>query len=103
MSKRLVKIGNTGDVPEGKIKEYKVEGRTIALANTEGEFLAFDGLCTHAQCPLAGGMLDGYTLTCFCHGGQFDIKSGKVLSPPPQSPINIYNIKVQGEDIFVEI
>ncbi len=103
MAKKFVQVAKKSDIPDGKIKEYKVEGKTIAVANTDGEYLAFDGFCTHAQCSLAGGMLDGYTVTCYCHGGQFDLKTGEVLAPPPQSPINIYNIKIEGEDLFVEI
>ncbi|MCL4338700.1 non-heme iron oxygenase ferredoxin subunit [Patescibacteria group bacterium] len=103
MGKKLVPVAKKSDIPEGKIKEYKMEGKTIAVVNTDGEYLAFDGLCTHAQCALAGGMLDGHTVTCYCHGGQFDIKTGEVLALPPQSPINVYNVKIKGEYLFVEI
>jgi nitrite reductase/ring-hydroxylating ferredoxin subunit len=99
----LVKVGTKTEIQKGKIKEFTVNGKTIAVANVDGEYLAFDGLCTHAQCALAGGFLDGYTLTCYCHGGQFDIKTGEVLSPPPVNPINIYKVKVEGEEILVEI
>ncbi|OGG16660.1 hypothetical protein A3D78_07715 [Candidatus Gottesmanbacteria bacterium RIFCSPHIGHO2_02_FULL_39_14] len=97
------KIASISEITDGKMKEFKVNGKTIVIANVTGEFLAFDGICTHAQCALAGGFLDGYTLTCYCHGGQFDVKSGEVLSPPPVSPINIYPVKVESDDILVEI
>lgn len=80
-----------------------MEGKTIAIANSDGEYFAFDGICTHAQCALAGGFLDGYTLTCYCHGAQFDIATGKVLAPPAPSPVNIYKVKVEGNDILVEL
>ena len=97
------KIASKKDLGNGKMKEYKISGKTIVVANTDGEYLAFDGICTHAHCSLAGGFLDGFTLTCYCHGGMFDIKSGEVLSPPPPSPINTYPVKVEDDDIFVEI
>ena len=100
---QLVKIAKKSDIENGKIKEYTVSGKSIAIANTEGDFFAFDALCTHAHCSLAGGFLDGYTLTCYCHGAQFDISKGDVISPPATEPLGIYKVKVEGEDILVEI
>ncbi|MBI5452885.1 non-heme iron oxygenase ferredoxin subunit [Candidatus Gottesmanbacteria bacterium] len=99
----FVKVGKISEVTNGKMKVFNIGGKQIAIANIDGEYLAFDDACTHAQCSLAGGMLDGHTLTCYCHGAQFDIKTGKVLAPPASSPISIYKVKVEGEDIFIEI
>jgi len=99
----FVKIAKKTEISDGKMKVFNVSGKQITIANTDGEYLAFDDTCTHAQCSLAGGFLDGRTLTCYCHGGQFDIKTGKVLAPPASSPISIYKVKVEGEDIFVEV
>src|SRR3989337_1057019 len=99
---KFIKVATKSDLPNGKLKEVSAEGKTLAIANADGKYFAFDGVCTHAQCALAGGFLDGYTLTCYCHGGQFDVKSGDVLSPPPTNPINVYPLKIEGEDILVE-
>lgn len=98
-----IKVANKKDIENGKMKAYTISGKQITIANTDGEYLAFDDTCSHAQCSLAGGYLDGYTLTCYCHGGQFDVKTGEVLAPPPTSPISTYRVKVEGEDILVEI
>ena len=97
------KIAKTSELSPGKMKEYKINGKTIAIANADGEFLAFDGICSHAHCALAGGFLDGFTVTCYCHGSMFDAKSGDVLSPPANAPIGVYNTKVEGDDILVEV
>ena len=99
----FVKVGTKSEIPEGKMKSFLIKEEQITIANTEGEYLAFDDTCTHAQCSLAGGFLSGKTITCYCHGGQFDLKTGKVLGPPPETPLNVYKIKVEGEDILVEI
>lgn len=98
-----VKAANKKDVENGKMKAFSVSGKQITIANTDGEYLAFDDTCSHAQCSLAGGYLDGYTLTCYCHGAQFDITSGEVLAPPAPSPIQTYKVKVEGENILIEI
>ena len=100
---QFIKIALKSEIEKGKIKEYQIQGKTIAIANVEGKYLAFDGTCTHAQCALAGGFIDGYTLTCYCHGAQFDISKGDVIAPPATQPLGIYKVKIEGEDLFVEI
>lgn len=99
----FIKVAKKTEIENGKMKAFTVNGKQITVANVDGEYLAFDDTCTHAQCSLAGGILDGHTLTCYCHGAQFDVKTGKVLAPPAPSPISVYKLKVEGEDIFVEI
>lgn len=91
------------DIPNGKMKEYRIGGKYITIANADGEYLAFDGNCTHEQCSMAGGYLDGYNVTCYCHGGQFDIKTGEVLAPPPSSPLGVYKVKIENGEVWVEL
>lgn len=97
------KVASTSEISSGRMKEYNVSGKLITIANTEGKYYAFNGLCTHEHCSLAGGYLDGLTLTCYCHGAQFEIKSGKVLAPPATEPLTVYKTKIEGEDLFVEL
>lgn len=99
----FTKVATTQDLPSGKMKEYRVNGKVIVVANADGDYFAFDGICTHEHCALAGGYLDGYTLTCYCHGAQFDVSTGDVLSPPAPSPLGTYPVKLEGEDILVEV
>ena len=104
---KYTKLTTTSQIPAGKIKEFKIGEKVIALAHTlvggENKYFAFDGLCTHASCPLAGGYLDGYKLTCYCHGAQFDIATGKVLAPPAPMPLKVYKLKIEKEEIFIEV
>ncbi|OGG16933.1 hypothetical protein A3D77_06020 [Candidatus Gottesmanbacteria bacterium RIFCSPHIGHO2_02_FULL_39_11] len=98
-----IKIASLSDLPPGKMKEYRIAGKVIALANCEGEIKAFDGFCTHEKCSLAGGFLDGFTLTCYCHGASFDISTGEVLAPPATSPLKTYPVTLVGQDIMIEL
>lgn len=100
---KLIKIAAISDINEGKIREFNIEGLKIALAKIEGDFFAFEASCTHALCALAGGFLDGHTVTCYCHGAQFDIKTGGVLSPPATVPLKTYKIKEDKGQLFIEI
>ena len=58
-----------------------MEGTQVAIANVDGVFYAFGDNCTHAQCSLAEGDLEGTSVFCPCHGSVFDVTTGAVLAP----------------------
>lgn len=101
--KKYFKIAKVSEIKEGKMKEYQLSGKQITLAKIREKYFAFDNTCTHAQCSLTGGFLSETTITCYCHGAIFDLNTGKVLAPPATVPIQVYNIKIEGENIFIEI
>ncbi len=92
------------DLPSGGMKTVIVGGKKVAIANIDGEFFAIDDTCSHAQCSFGSeGFIDGSVVTCGCHGAQFDVTSGKVMSLPAVTDVASYPIKINGEDILVEI
>lgn len=99
----LVKICREDEVPEGEMKGFDVGGKPVAVARVGGEFFAFSNVCTHAECDLAGGMLEGQVVTCWCHGSEFDIKTGEVKSPPAEKPLPVYKIKVKNGEVWGEV
>jgi 3-phenylpropionate/trans-cinnamate dioxygenase ferredoxin component len=98
----LVRIGNAGDVGEGQMRVFEVEGTRVNVANASGHLYAFDDACTHAGCSLANGDLAGTTVTCACHGSQFDVTSGAVLRGPAQRPVRSRTLQVNGEALLAE-
>ncbi len=48
-------------------------------------------------------MLDGETVTCAWHGAKFNVRTGEVLSMPAYEPVETYELKVEGDDIYVLI
>ncbi len=98
------KAATTKEVPEGKMKTVFVGGKRIALANVAGRYFAIDDACTHAHCSLGSeGILEGNVITCGCHGAQFDVTSGKVLAMPATQDEGSYEVKVEGEDIYIGV
>ena len=94
----------TSDVPVGGITAVDVDGRRIAVTNVGGTYYAFDDECTHEQCSLAEyGEIAGTTLTCTCHGSEFDVATGSVLAPPAQTPLTVYRIRVEGDALKIEV
>jgi nitrite reductase/ring-hydroxylating ferredoxin subunit len=94
----------TGDVPVGGITAVDVNGRRIAVTNVGGTYYAFDDECTHEQCSLAEyGEIAGTTVTCSCHGSEFDVATGRVLAPPAQTPLTVYRTRVEGDALKIEV
>jgi nitrite reductase/ring-hydroxylating ferredoxin subunit len=93
----------SADVPPGAIAAIDVHGTRIAVANVGGTYYAFDDTCTHAQCSLADGDLAGTTVTCMCHGAEFDVRTGAVLAPPAPAPVRAYRVRVDAGTLQVEI
>lgn len=89
------------DVAEGEVVAAPVAGKEIAIACVDGAYYAFDNECTHRGCFLADGELEGGSVVCPCHGGEFDLATGEVLSGPPRDPVETYPVRLV--DGIVEI
>ena len=98
----LVRVGSSRDVDAGQMRVFDVAGTKVNVSRTGGRLYAFDDTCTHAGCSLAKGKLDGTTVTCACHGSQFDVTSGAVLRGPAQRPVRSRLVQVEGEDLLTE-
>lgn len=100
----FIKALEVHDVPPGSMKTVRIGGKIIAFANVDGEIFAIDDTCSHAQCSLGSeGFIDGNVVTCGCHGATFDVTSGKVMSLPAITDVASYPVKINGEDVLVEI
>ncbi|MDA2920024.1 non-heme iron oxygenase ferredoxin subunit [Desulfobacterota bacterium AH_259_B03_O07] len=99
----LVEVAKTNELEPGEGKLVEIEGKEIALFNCDGNYYAIDNECTHAGGPLCEGDLEGHTVTCPWHGGEFDIKTGEVLGLPPEESVKSYNVEVEGDSIKIEV
>ena len=104
MHPRSVTFAKTADIKPGELAQFEVAGRRIAVANADGRFFAIDDTCTHEQCSLAEeGTLEGTVVTCGCHGAQFDVTTGAVLAPPAPEPVKAYPLRVDRDDLVLEV
>jgi 3-phenylpropionate/trans-cinnamate dioxygenase ferredoxin component len=69
--------------PEGELTAVDLDGAKIAVAHVQGRLYAFQDACTHLQCSLSGGDLEGACVVCPCHLGRFDVTTGAVVDGPP--------------------
>ncbi|MDP1721815.1 MAG: non-heme iron oxygenase ferredoxin subunit [Candidatus Gottesmanbacteria bacterium] len=92
------------DLPPGSMKTVRVGGKSIAMANVDGEVFAIDDTCSHAECSLGSeGFIDGNVVTCGCHGATFDVTNGKVMSMPAVTDVASYSVKIVGQDVLIAL
>jgi nitrite reductase/ring-hydroxylating ferredoxin subunit len=97
-------IAKASEVAPGSLKHVELEdGAQVCLANVDGTIYAIGGECTHMGGPLGEGELDGTTVTCPWHSGEFDVTTGKVLGPPAEEDEPAYEVRVEGDDVQVAL
>jgi nitrite reductase/ring-hydroxylating ferredoxin subunit len=95
MTQEYVPVGSAADVPDGEMRVYQVGGEDVAVANVDGVYYAFGDTCTHMACSLSEGDLDETTVTCACHGSEFDVTTGDVLAGPATEPVPSFDAVVE--------
>jgi nitrite reductase/ring-hydroxylating ferredoxin subunit len=103
MAKETVHVATLADIASGRMRYVDVDGLPIALANVGGTIYAFGDVCRHEGGPLSAGVLIEDTVTCPWHGWTYNVRTGKAIVPPIGIRIPTYEVRVEGEDIYVLI
>ena len=98
----FLRAARKDEIPPGTIREFQVDGKTLAISNVEGKFYAINNTCLHRGGPIGQGTLSGKTVTCPWHGWQYDVRTGKVGQNPTVG-VESYPVEVRGEEIFVNV
>jgi len=96
-------VGAAAEVPVGFLRQVEVAGIEVCLGRTAAGWVAFQDTCTHEECPLSDGELDGDVIVCPCHGSEFDLRTGDVLTPPALDPLPIYEARVEAGELQVRL
>jgi 3-phenylpropionate/trans-cinnamate dioxygenase ferredoxin component len=101
----LVKLATLGDLPENSVSAFEYAGQRIAIYRVGTSIYATTDICSHEYAELSEGYLDtdDCTIECPLHGSRFDIRTGAVLSLPAYEPIAAYPMRVEGQDVLVEL
>jgi nitrite reductase/ring-hydroxylating ferredoxin subunit len=101
----FVKVGQTSDLAEGSMVAVTVGDVEILLARVQGQYYALSNVCSHADAWLDQGDLRHATweVQCPLHEGRFDLRTGRPTAGPPNQPVQVYAVRVEGEDILVDL
>ncbi len=98
------KVASVSEIPEGGMKQITVNEMNIVVIRLNGNVFALQDEGSHMKASLNEGYLDENEICCALHGARFDIRTGEVTSAmPPCQAIRKYNIKIEGNDILVEV
>jgi len=93
----------TSEVAPGSAVAVAVEGTDVAVVRDGDDFYAVADECSHAAIPLSEGDVEGCEIECWLHGSRFDLRTGKPTGPPATEPVAIYPVKVEGDDVLVDV
>jgi nitrite reductase/ring-hydroxylating ferredoxin subunit len=128
----FVTVAKVSDIPKGTVKHVERDETEIVLANVDGTIYALSDRCAHMNAPLSMGRLDGYLIICPLHFSRFDVRTGKKISGPVEAkmpgmeklppeflqvlkrmgevmaPVKthdqpVFRVKVEGENVLVDI
>src|SRR5215472_10749455 len=97
-----IDLCSTSDVTPGNALRVEAGELTLAVFNVDGEFFVTDDMCTHGPGSLSEGYIDGDVVECNFHNGQFNIKTGEVVSPPCMVPVKTYPVTVIAGRVTIE-
>jgi 3-phenylpropionate/trans-cinnamate dioxygenase ferredoxin subunit len=98
-----VKVADAADFEDKQRILVEVDDAIVAIFKVDGKFYCIEDVCTHDGGPVAEGALDGFEIECPRHGALFDIRDGRALTMPAVVPVPTYQVKVEGDEIFVEL
>ena len=101
MSQRIDLCSATDVTPGTAIKVEKGD-LVLAVFNVDGSYFVTDDLCTHGPGSLSEGYIEDDVVECNFHNGQFNIKTGEVVSPPCMVPIKTYKTTVENGRVIIE-
>ena len=99
-----VEVCKLVDVPAVGALAVVVDGIPVAVVRDEaGDLHAIRDICSHADVALSEGEVDGCTIECWLHGSRFDLRTGKPLGPPATEPVPVFAVKVDGDDVLIDL
>jgi 3-phenylpropionate/trans-cinnamate dioxygenase ferredoxin subunit len=99
---RFIEVVNVDEV-ERRGNVAFVEGLSIAILNADGAFYAIDDSCPFDGASLSDGFLNRSVVECVGDKSRFFVPTGECLSQPEGKHLRSYRVRVDKEDVFVDL
>ena len=96
-------VGTADNIEIEDIIRFDHNDKTFCVYKLEDGFYATDGICTHEAVHLEDGLVMDNEIECPMHQGVFDIKTGEAISPPACDDLKTYPVKVEDNNIYIQI
>ena len=91
-------LGTASEIPVGGGKIFAA-AKVVVTQPTRGQYKGFSAVCTHVGCILSK-VADG-TIDCPCHGSEFKITNGAVVTGPAPRPLPTKQVKIEDGQVFL--
>ncbi len=102
MQDGFVPVTAASELSPGAMKFVVIDRERVLIANVDGAFYAIRDTCGHAGAPLSTGTLMGFVVECPLHFACFDVRTGKLLSGPIAADVAAYEVRVEGDTVYVK-
>src|SRR5580700_5623558 len=100
---KRIELCSTDEVAPGAALKVEIDDLALAVFNVDGQFYVTDDTCTHGPGSLSEGYIEDDVVECNFHNGQFNIRTGEVVSPPCMVPIKTYPATVVDGKVTIEV
>jgi 3-phenylpropionate/trans-cinnamate dioxygenase ferredoxin component len=97
------RVAALSELADESAVKVEVGGTPVCLARTQGEVLAVNDVCSHADVSLSEGDVEDGTVECWLHGSRFDLRTGRPTGLPATKPVATYPVTIEGDDVFVDV
>jgi nitrite reductase/ring-hydroxylating ferredoxin subunit len=101
-AKRLELCSAAGVAP-GTALKVEIDDLAFAVFNVDGQFYVTDDACTHGPGSLSEGYIEDDVVECNFHNGQFNIRTGEVVSPPCMVAVKTYPVTLVDGKVTIEV
>jgi 3-phenylpropionate/trans-cinnamate dioxygenase ferredoxin subunit len=100
-----VRLCAAAEIESGTARRFDVEGRRVAVVRLGDDFYALGDTCSHADVSLSEGEVlpDTLEIECWKHGSAFSLETGEPSCLPAVRPVPTYEIRVEGDDVMIEL
>ncbi|MGA8079249.1 MAG: non-heme iron oxygenase ferredoxin subunit [Xanthobacteraceae bacterium] len=103
MTTKRLELCGAEEVAPGTALRVETDGLALAVFNVDGEFYVTDDQCTHGPGQLSEGYIEDDVVECNFHNGQFNIRTGEVVSPPCMVPVKTYPATIVDGKVTIEM
>jgi 3-phenylpropionate/trans-cinnamate dioxygenase ferredoxin component len=100
-----VKVCHRDDVAPGTAMRVDVDGHRLSIVRIGDDFYVIGDECSHEDYSLSEGDVwpDECEIECPKHGSMFSLKTGEAVTLPATEPVPTYDVRVEGDDVYVRL
>lgn len=91
------------DVTQDEPKAVDVNDKKIGVFVINDHYFAIENICPHAYALLTEGFIEDQTVECPLHEAIFDFTTGELISGPGCRHLSTYPVRVEGQDIQIQL